>query len=111
MSEIDLRPTQKYADLYRKCSRDYYNRHKESILAKKKEQYALTHPLSAKSKKSEKSENKIDNDKVKKNYYKEVYKPRIQRQRLEHLKEELLTKSVEEILEKFNIYEKKTEQE
>ena len=108
MSE-DSRPTQKYADLYRKCSRDYYHRHKEAILAKKKEQYALMHPLSERSK-NKKDVSSQNENKVKKNYYKEVYKPRIQKQRLERLKEELMTKSVEEILEKFNIYEKKTEE-
>lgn len=111
MSEIDLRPTQKYADLYRKCSRDYYHRNKETILAKKKEQYALTHSKSKNSKNQGEEDRDEHSVQVKKNYYKEVYKPRIQKERLERLKEELMTKSVEEILQKFNIYEKKTEQE
>jgi L-lactate utilization protein LutC len=94
----DERPTQKYSDLYKKCSRDYYYRHRENILDKKKKQYMekkATQPIKEKKEPI-------------KNYYMEVYKPRREQEKVEKLKEELKDMSIEEILNNFKLYNKIT---
>jgi hypothetical protein len=94
MSEDNERPTQKYAESYRKCAREYYERNREKILAKKKEQYD--------SKKINRPP-KENKEKIQ-NYYLEVYKPRKEQEKIEKLKEQLKDMSLDEILNNFKLY-------
>ena len=120
MTSIIVKPTEKYIESYKKASKAYYNRSKdtilakasiyyeknrESILEKKKLQYALKRQANAsEDERSESLEGVINSSK--KNYYQEVYKVKKQKEKEEQVKIKLIELGINQteiILDKFSI--------